>query len=74
MLVPDYGFDRVSTMQKGRTADWYEREPPPHTKIGTHLEKSRFWSILPSFLSNFRQFLSRNLYFLHYLGGLRTKV
>ena len=74
MLVPDYGFDRVSTMQKERTADWYERDPPPQTKIGTHLEKSRSWSILQLFLSIFRQISSRNLSFLHYLSSFWTKA
>ena len=61
-------------MQKRRTADWYERDPPPQTKIGTHLEKSRSWSILQLFLSIFRQFSSRNLSFLHYLGSFWTKA
>ena len=74
MLVPDLGFDRVSTMPKKRTADLCEREPPPQTKVGTYLEKSRSWSILQLFLSIFRQISSRNLSFLHYLGSIWTKA
>ena len=53
MLVPDYGFDRVSTIQKERTADWYEREPPPQTKIGTHLEKVDFGQFCRLFSQTF---------------------